>query len=761
MSHVIENALFFSEDVERLRREFRLSLDRDSALQLSEMAAHYMLTSAAFGELLVQALRLSNLSTTLIDPNAMANAVVGAMMNEHQPQLHELISGPFDADKMDYMARDAKMCGVPVVTDFTRLIQKVRASNVPNGSLPAELARLVPADPSATHLVIGVARSGAATLDEVALGRSLMFDKIYRHHKVRAAEAMVASICDRGLKYLTDDEAMIPLLLNDEQLIDIDTRWLESRAVRSSPERAADFATASEIAARLRRRELFVRSFAFASVLPEDGYRGADEQRVAFDDLVRASGDPEHRPEVIRNIAETVREIASITDRSSLLDGYDDLEPYISVDPPSNKTIDQKPDPSRAYLIDTDGRLVPVDRVQADTRAWADAYVNVRDLGYVFAPRELSELVHIATEAVFREMFGLRVPRGLHAYSKYDVKLADAVKRELLDAGFYADKPRDIEPLPDRLTKADVVGRLDKVRERLSGYAGPTPAEQEHGKVQESKLTNGRMLDFLGQFPNALVECALVTLENMHFLDRTELNEAMRGFQARHPDVTEATLSTLGEPKDGSAILTYFAKDGLLADGWEAMHITSAANAGKPLVFVDDLLGTGRSAVNIICGWLGEDPPDPLDELRGRLAEPTIKNLRDSQLYFVFMSELPGGEDYLREKLSELRLNATIYVHRKGSTIETLGSLESRHRGVSLPWSEFREFCADVGMQVLLDERGKPEEWRQERTLGYGNQELLLVSAFNTPTATLTALWKDGTFDGRDWAPVFPRRTKH
>lgn len=754
MSHVIENALFNDEDVEQLRREFRDYLDRDSLLQLSEMAAHYILASGAFGELVAEALRVAGQPENAINPREMAAAVVGERMQDRYPQLHELISGPFDADKMDYMARDAKMCGVPVVTDFTRLIQKVRAVEVNNSHLPAELARVVKDDENAQHLVLGVARSGAATLDEVAFGRSLMFDKIYRHHKVRAAEAMVAGICSRALHYLSSDPALIPFKLNDEQLIDITVQWLEASAVRDDGSRAAGFATAADIAQRLRDRDLFVRAFAFATVMPEDGYRGADEQRVAYDDLVRASGDTELRPQLIQAIADTVREIASLVGREDVLTGYPDLEAYISVDPPANKTIDQKPDPSRAYLLDPDGAVVPVDRAQADTRAWADAYVNVRDLGYVFAPRELADFVHVATESVFRTLFGLRVPRGMHAYSRVNPTAADTLKRDLLEAGFYVDKPRDIEPVPIRLTRSDVKKRLVGIKERLSGYSGPLPVDQENGKVQESKLTDDRLRDWLAQFPNDLIDCALIMLENMQFLGREEVNRALAHFRTEHPEVEDAVLSLLGEPKDGASVLTYFALDA----GWTAMNLDAALLSGKPIVFVDDLLGTGRSSVNILCGWLGVDPPDPLDEGRGELSARERELLQNTSLHFVFLAELDEGREYLATNLQALGLTGTVDVLSKAATVESIDAVAARHP--NYPWKEFKEFCSRVGVEVLLDDREKPQEWREQRALGYGNHGLLVVSAFNTPTATTTALWKNGSFEGREWVPVFPRRTK-
>jgi HD superfamily phosphohydrolase len=761
MSHVIENALMYNEEVEELRQDFRTWRNKDGKSQLSEMAAFFMISSPAFGELIAQVLRISDKPGTFIDPQQMARAVLGEKMDDSIPLLHELISGPFDADKMDYMPRDAKMSGVPVVTDFTRLIQKVRAVSVANSDLPEQIARTVEAS-SGPHVIIGIARSGASTLDEVALGRSLMFDKIYRHHKVRAAEAMVATISEHGLIHLTENPAMIPLALNDEQLLDLDSDWLKGHAPGKTDSDAviADFEIASDVASRMRNRELFVRAFAFASVLPDNGYKGDLEQRAALDELIRSAGDAESRPQIIQSIADTVVEIAAITGNSQVVDSLPggNLAAYISIDPPANKTIDVKPDPSRAYLIDTDGKLLPVEQINADLRAWADAYINVRDLGYVFCPRELSDLVHVATEVVFREMFGLRIPHGMRSYAKHNESNAIAIRDALFEAKFYIDKPRDLEPAPRRLRKADIPQRLAKIRDRFAGYSGPIIDGQEAGKVQESRLSDGRILDWAAQFPDDLVDCALTVLENVRFIGRTEMNAALTNFAASYQGSRPMSIVPLGGPKDGSAIMSYYSGDNGL--GWKAETIENALISDAPIVFVDDFIGTGRSATGILYGWLDKSPPEPLNETRPPLPKDLAERLANRPLSFVFTTSLDDGKPYLEKTLADAKLTATVFSDNSQGTIPSLDKLKADFP--KLPWFEFQEFCKDVGLQTLKD--GDPkhdDDWRKARALGYGNLGLLLVSAFNTPTATLTAIWAQGKYAGRDWAAVFPRRPKH
>ena len=75
-----------------------------------------------------------------------------------------------------------------------------------------------------------------------------------------------------------------------------------------------------------------------------------------------------------------------------------------------------------------------------------------------------------------------------------------------------------------------------------------------------------------------------------------------------------------------------------------------------------------------------------------------------------------------------------------------------------------RQFLDRVGYQLLLSTKHvrDPQEWPNARcqasALGYSKLEQLVVFAYNTPTATLTPLWKEGHFRATDWLPLFPRR---
>lgn len=227
MSHVVENALSTNVDVIRLLTAFKRDNDLDQQPQLGEVAAFHILGTAAFGELLKHAFRLGERHCPADTQQQLQHLIIQKKINDRFPTVHELLSGPFDADKLAYLPRDARMCGVPVVTDVIRLVQKVRAVRKPALALPPEIARVV--EDVDTCIVTGIARSGASTLDELALGRSLMFDKIYRHQKVRAAEAMVATALEQVGSLIELNPALLPLAIDDDQLLRLTAAWLTDR----------------------------------------------------------------------------------------------------------------------------------------------------------------------------------------------------------------------------------------------------------------------------------------------------------------------------------------------------------------------------------------------------------------------------------------------------------------------------------------------------------------------------------------------------
>jgi HD superfamily phosphohydrolase len=87
--------------------------------------------------------------------------------------LQGLVAGPIDLDKIEYLTRDARMCGVPYGTvDVDRLLHSLT---------------LVP---TAAGLTVGLHEKGVSPLESVLFAKYQMYRNVYWHHAVRSATAM-------------------------------------------------------------------------------------------------------------------------------------------------------------------------------------------------------------------------------------------------------------------------------------------------------------------------------------------------------------------------------------------------------------------------------------------------------------------------------------------------------------------------------------------------------------------------------------------
>jgi HD superfamily phosphohydrolase len=100
---------------------------------------------------------------------------IGELIRGVSPSpLQGLISGSLDLDKIDYLSRDARMCGVPYGTvDVDRL-----------------LSSLTLVETTAGRRQVGVQEKGVSALESLLFAKYQMYRNVYWHHAVRAATCM-------------------------------------------------------------------------------------------------------------------------------------------------------------------------------------------------------------------------------------------------------------------------------------------------------------------------------------------------------------------------------------------------------------------------------------------------------------------------------------------------------------------------------------------------------------------------------------------
>ena len=108
-----------------------------------------------------------------VDIDSVISIITGKKDKTNDPTfsaLRKLVVGPLDADKLDYLIRDAYFCGVPYGNvDIDRLIQTMRIMDDE----------------------ISVTEKGIAHVESLMFARYLMFRCVYWHHTIRIIAAML------------------------------------------------------------------------------------------------------------------------------------------------------------------------------------------------------------------------------------------------------------------------------------------------------------------------------------------------------------------------------------------------------------------------------------------------------------------------------------------------------------------------------------------------------------------------------------------
>lgn len=754
MSHVSEKALESFEEIEELTLAFVDAHELEKC-SLSEINAYFLVKSPSFQRLFDIA--RTNFPEHAVPTNTLelvANTIIGGVIDKKCPLLQELISGPFDVDKLDYMTRDAIMCGVPIVTDVPRLIEKIAAVEVSEEDLPDRIASRVPAG-EVGYTILGVELSGARTLDELMLGRALLYDKVYRHQKVRTIEAMIGAIVEAYSKLLPDTLPELGFKLDDDTLLNLNETALQQQVGRAFTEPEKIYVrTAADLSKRVRDRELFVRCLAFSQVMPRDPYRGDGVQVAGLWLLQTDSSDPLRRRQLVSEIIIELREIVAILG-DSVLDDFSDvaLDAYVAVSSPD--VAPHGGEIARAHLI-IDHRTAILFRDDAgESRPWADAYLLTREVGYVFAPEPLVPYVFLAAEKVIRRKYGVRLPASMAAYSKQEEGRIDEVRKTLYERNYYQNAPYDLRPLPQVLKSVQAKHRISAIAKRFKAYQPPvTSSTEEQDKVT---FDAQRVYHWLQQFgTDELVEGALSLIEKTRFIERDTVVSAFRAFMGQHADLKGAFLCPLGSSKDSSSHIAYFAQD--IAPEYEVKVVTLLealrSTNHESIIFFDDFVGSGGQAIDILQDLFGAERTRDLGEERNNpLLQHEMEELRARKVYWLFIAGWEAGKQ-------ELEQQAEVF----GLTGEVASYLQEKDIPVAFPDTgspptALQAFCTDVGSSLLASQGQDPAKVEQ-RARGYGNKANLIVFPYNTPTHTLTCLWAYGKVDDLDWSPLFPRRKK-
>ena len=190
----------------------------------------------------------------------------GSRLNElitgaSRSPLQGLVSGSLDLDKIEYLTRDARMCGVPYgIVDVDRLLHSITVVTLGDGSK-----------------TVGIHEKGLSALESLLFAKYQMYRNVYWHHAVRSATSMFKRVVRDAL-----------------QRRDLEASWIAEATDEVLMHRLRAFENAP-LVRRLWQRKLLKRVVELASSDLPEGFGDwitDDPDRVhsAEDDLARELG---------------------------------------------------------------------------------------------------------------------------------------------------------------------------------------------------------------------------------------------------------------------------------------------------------------------------------------------------------------------------------------------------------------------------------------------------------------------------------------
>ena len=123
------------------------------------------------------------LAARLAELGMPAGRLLSLIQSPCAEPLAGLVSGSLDVDKLDYLSRDAWMCGVPYgVIDVDRLLTSLTIAAGPDG-----------------RAALALHEKGLAALESLLFAKYQMYRNVYWHHAVRSATAMFKRMVRRAL----------------------------------------------------------------------------------------------------------------------------------------------------------------------------------------------------------------------------------------------------------------------------------------------------------------------------------------------------------------------------------------------------------------------------------------------------------------------------------------------------------------------------------------------------------------------------------
>ncbi len=721
--------------------------------------------------------------------------ILGDRITKGDFALPSILSGSIDADKIDYMQRDADACRISLGLDIPRVFMRAGVYDI-NKSRDPFASGLSGLDDIDTVRIFVIDQHGGDTFVEMGNSRLSLYRRVYQHPFTRNVEGHYFALLNEAGKYNVEFRDLLKIWSTPEDCL--------IEALCQHP-----VSHVSGMSWAIRRRQMPKKAAIIGNsvIRPVLGDVAVREKSCPVWQQVGGMVKAEVS-EVVEIIDDVDEVINPIMQHCELI--YRKLEG-------AGTTSDQLPAGSAPETL----RIIPcpetndamlkqarVLTVSKDVIASEFRHASYTDAGHL--PHQTTVLL---TDSKWREIALLACQRAfidiVRAHPKrrhpvpfrytYSEPQGNSNEKRERTTGFSVDLLMWVLPVLDTAFSSRAchanLAQLEEFQGKLAlvGYYDDLPFlfpyQGDEAKIdcilercgaysgeQEWRIDRHHIRVFLSQFPYSLRGEMVDLLMNIEMFGRSEIEGGVVSLLLQlQQEVGNRILAVPFTPSSGHLVRLFINK---LFENNSSIEVHSGLRnavleprSQEPIVFVDDHVSSGTQAakqIKAICGMLGADEKDsnifcqPLDG-------DALQKLRERDIYFVFYGASVDGEEMIKKACDEAGMR--------------FAGLRSRKKFDELQFDaspNLEQFLAKVGRGLMLGARRRdfPEEAIKnsltavdDRVVGYGNKRGVTVTPFNVPTSTYTALWCPGWYrpdskylehddqvSGRlPWLPLFLR----
>jgi len=309
----------------------------------------------------------------LINLSRIAEYIIGYSKDPQKKYLADIINGPMDADKLDYLARDAKFSGLTIGYDVHRYFKTIDVHRRKLGNT--------------VFVRLGVPLSGVNSLEQMIISKMMLYSAIYHHQKVRCAERMLELLCDYVINGKTKKNNIFKL----NHPLDF-LNYVDSDLINFSTTTNSNFLKnpANKLHQCLCKRNLMKRALILSRIF----VKNIDNQQTKIGFRKLKTDCDENCLELREKIVNEInRKEYGISTKISPDDIIIDMPKQPSMDETLSTMVPIDSDTNAPQDIEI-GEIIPI-------KQWAEGYNAVKLRGHIFCPSNIQTQVNKAARIIF------------------------------------------------------------------------------------------------------------------------------------------------------------------------------------------------------------------------------------------------------------------------------------------------------------------------------------------------------------------------